>query len=229
MADQNETTITINPTRQSDLEFEIALTGIDDAEPPSVRFVATSLAESCDYSFSCTRVEGEKHKWKASIPKLANVKEDSLPFRIEVIVDGYFFQPAQGKLVLVSAVAPKPKRMVEVTMLTTTPLEEEAPVEETPDVVVENIAPAVELKEDEELISPPIIEEVAAPAGFNAKAVAEGIIKEKMGGLQRPETPGKLFKRDNSGKAVVAGFDSSDVAKTKASNASRVRDILKSI
>lgn len=103
MADQNETTITINPARESELEFEVAMSGIDDYHLPNVRFVATSEAEECDYSFRCRKVEGQKHKWKATIPALKHINENSMTFRVEVIIDGYFFEPAQGKLILVNA------------------------------------------------------------------------------------------------------------------------------
>lgn len=76
--------------------------GMDDMNVPVVRFVITSEAAQCDYSFSCKRVEGEKNKWCAKLPALLHVKESTVKFHVEVIVDGYYFEPAQGSVTLVT-------------------------------------------------------------------------------------------------------------------------------
>lgn len=96
------TTIKINPAKNSDLEFDVMIQGIDDINIPAVRFVITSEVAQCDYAFRCKRVEGEKYKWVASLPALEHVKESTVPFHVEVIVDGYYFEPAQGTVILVT-------------------------------------------------------------------------------------------------------------------------------
>lgn len=94
-----DTTIKINPTKSADLEFEVMVQGIDDKELPTVRFVVED--EAFDRTFKCSRVEGEKHKWCAKLPVMKDIKKESCSFRVEVIVDGYFFTPAKGTLSLI--------------------------------------------------------------------------------------------------------------------------------
>ena len=103
MADSKDTTITINPAQSSELIFDVSMTGIEDSHVPIVRFVAVSKTNKCDYSFVCKKVDGEKSAWRAMITALTHITEHTLAFRIEVIVDGYFFQPAQGTLNLIQA------------------------------------------------------------------------------------------------------------------------------
>lgn len=94
-----DTTLKINPASNAELEFDVMVQGIDDKTPPEVRFVVET--EQYDRMFKCTRVAEEKHKWCAKLPAMKDLKQDSCSFRVEVVVDGYFFVPAKGTLSLV--------------------------------------------------------------------------------------------------------------------------------
>lgn len=94
-------TIKLNPNKGSDLEFDVVIQGIDDADPPVVKFVITSNSAGCGYTFTCSKVTGEKDKWLVKLPELTHIKEESPPFHVEVIVDGYYFQPAEGTITFV--------------------------------------------------------------------------------------------------------------------------------
>lgn len=96
MAD--EATITLNPSKPSELDFEVTIQGIDDAEPPIVRFVVVDDSTNYDHSFRCTKIEDEKHGWSVKLPVLDQFDRERMPFRVEVIVDGYYFEPATGDI-----------------------------------------------------------------------------------------------------------------------------------
>jgi hypothetical protein len=66
-------------------------------------------------------------------------------------------------------------------------------------------------------------------AEFDAKQVAHSIIKNKMGNMVRPDTPGRLFNRSTAGKAVVAGLESPESKREAAVKAARVKEILGSV
>lgn len=99
----NESQISINPAKPSTLEFEVTIQGIEDATPPTVRFVIVSPPEDGDLSFRCTKRTGEKNGWVVKLPKLTHVNSDVAPFRVEVIIDGYYFEPAQGEMTFIKS------------------------------------------------------------------------------------------------------------------------------
>lgn len=95
------TTIKVNNSKQTDLEFDVAIEGLSEQTNPlaDVRFVVNNVNEECNLSVKCKRTEN--NKWLAKLPALhLEAKEQS--FHIEVIVDGYYFAPATGTLILVS-------------------------------------------------------------------------------------------------------------------------------
>ena len=92
--------IQINPKKPSELEFEVLIQGIDKSNIPAVRFVV--MSDTGDLSFNCVKVEGEKDKWLAKIPALSHIKTDAAQFRVEVIVDDYFFTPAEGEITFIT-------------------------------------------------------------------------------------------------------------------------------
>lgn len=96
MAD--EATISLNPSKPSELDFEVTIQGLDDDELPIVRFVVIGDNTNYDHSFRCTKIEDEKHGWSVKLPTLDHIEGDSSSFRVEVIVDGYYFEPAQGEI-----------------------------------------------------------------------------------------------------------------------------------
>lgn len=94
-----KTTIKINPTKPSKLEFDVTITGLDDIKP-KVRFVLCKVHDGVDWVVSCTSVDGDR--WAAHLPALGDVKANTLQFRVEVIADEYFFTPARGEVSLVA-------------------------------------------------------------------------------------------------------------------------------
>lgn len=99
MAD--EATISLNPSKPSELDFEVTIQGLDDDELPLVRFVVIGESSNYDHSFRCTKIEDEKHGWSVKLPTLDHIEGDAAPFRVEVIVDGYYFEPAQGEIAFI--------------------------------------------------------------------------------------------------------------------------------
>jgi len=95
----SEPTIKINPAKACDIEFEVSVQGSEVSEPPIVRFVMNGCD---DYlcTFECTKVEGVK--WSVQIPPLTHFTKTTVPFHVEVIVDGYYFEPAAGTVQLIT-------------------------------------------------------------------------------------------------------------------------------
>lgn len=54
-----------------------------------------------DHSFRCTKSADEKHGWSVKLPSLTHIDGDQASFRVEVIVDGYYFEPAQGEIAFI--------------------------------------------------------------------------------------------------------------------------------
>lgn len=91
--------ISIVKTRDNELEFDINITGAQK-KAPVVRLVIE--APKVHYSFDCNNIEGDK--WLVAIPPLPQLTRKSYPFRLEVIIDGYFFEPYRKTL----SVIPEP-------------------------------------------------------------------------------------------------------------------------
>ena len=97
MADEN--VIKLNPNKSSTLEFDVTVSGLDGA-PPIVRFVIHEMLDGVDWTVKCSKVE--KNRWKASFPAFKNMELDRNTFSVEVIVDEYFFKPAEGEIVFIN-------------------------------------------------------------------------------------------------------------------------------
>lgn len=117
--------IRVNNTKHCELEFDVNIQGISVDNPENgaqVRFVITNV-HGGDLVFKCDHREDNAQKWVVKLPPLPalSTTTDAHMFRIEVIVDGYYFEPASGNLVIlrdpevsVSKTA-KPKVSVNVT------------------------------------------------------------------------------------------------------------------
>lgn len=97
MADEN--VIKLNPNKSSTLEFDVTVSGLDGA-PPTVRFVIHEMLAGVDWTVSCSKIE--KNRWQASFPAFKNMELDRNNFSVEVIVDEYFFKPAEGEIVFIN-------------------------------------------------------------------------------------------------------------------------------
>lgn len=97
MADEN--VIKLNPNKSSTLEFDVTVSGLDGA-PPTVRFVIHEMLAGVDWTVKCSKIE--KNRWQASFPTFKNMELDRNNFSVEVIVDEYFFKPAEGEIVFIN-------------------------------------------------------------------------------------------------------------------------------
>lgn len=88
-----ENVISIVNTRENPLEFDISIQGITDKET-SVKFVIET--NPVHFGFICK--EGDAGKWIVTIPPLPHIERVSYPFHIEIVVDGYYFEPYSGTL-----------------------------------------------------------------------------------------------------------------------------------
>lgn len=95
----SEPTIKINPAKACDIEFEVSVQGSEVSEPPIVRLVMNGCDEYL-CTFECAKTEGSK--WLAKIPPLTHFTKTTVPFHVEVIVDGYYFEPAEGTIQLIT-------------------------------------------------------------------------------------------------------------------------------
>lgn len=90
-------TISIVNTRDNELEFDIDIHGTNK-KIPLVRFVIKD--RSINYSFVCKN--SEDNKWTVKIPKMAQLTKNSYSFKLEVIIDGYYFEPFDGTIDVVA-------------------------------------------------------------------------------------------------------------------------------
>lgn len=84
----------IKTNEENNIDFSLSVSGIQGSEP-DVRFVV----EGADYaaSFPCSR---SSDGWNVIIPKMPLT--EAAGFKVEVIVDGYYFVPVEGDVDLVS-------------------------------------------------------------------------------------------------------------------------------
>jgi len=96
--------IRVNSARETELEFEVNIQGISVEEPENaaqVRFVITDVHKG-DLSFKCERRADSSTKWYVKLAPLSFLSQSSNAhaFRIEVVIDGYYFEPATGNLIV---------------------------------------------------------------------------------------------------------------------------------
>lgn len=206
---KSDPSIKINPHKSADLEFDVVVNGTDDNKP-DVRFVIED--ECCDRMYKC--VKGEtKNSWCAKLPVLTDLKKESYQFRVEIVVDGYFFTPAKGKLAMVQD--PTVKFQAEsarpsVTTSFTVKQEEDKPVEEASGggTVTGQYAPTNDLLKPE-----------YEPPSSHAKAPGtekddENIDMSRLSDLGRP-VPGPSTDPEPEGSdtyEINMGFDPRDIA-----------------
>jgi len=85
--------VTISNTKENVLEFDVEIEGID-SNGMSVRFIIE--ASGVELGFD-SKKQTEK-KWTVNIPALSILEKTSYPFHIDVIVDGYYFEPLHGSV-----------------------------------------------------------------------------------------------------------------------------------
>jgi hypothetical protein len=95
-----QNTIRLNPTKPSELEFEVSISGIENIAPV-VRLVIKDVQDGVDWVVKCKKLE--ESKWQANFPAFPDLKLNTLLFAVEVIVEEeYYFKPAQGSIIFVT-------------------------------------------------------------------------------------------------------------------------------
>ena len=89
--------ITITNTKQNIIEFEADVNGVD-RENIKARFcIETS---DMDLVFPCKRLD---HKWEVTIPPCSILERTAYNFYIDIIADGYYFEPMRGTVNVVGS------------------------------------------------------------------------------------------------------------------------------
>lgn len=91
--------VTITNAKKNTLQFELSIEGLE-AKEVSVRFVVET-AKGIELGFMCKNSDGEK--WEVNIPKLEMLEKTAYPFHIDVIADGYYFEPMKGTINVVGS------------------------------------------------------------------------------------------------------------------------------
>lgn len=87
-------TIKINPNKPSVLEFEVLVSGVEIT--PQVKFILRHAKYGMDWSIDCTSLGN--NKWEASFPVLDSITTESCLFQVVVILDEYYFIPAEAEI-----------------------------------------------------------------------------------------------------------------------------------
>lgn len=195
------TTLSINPTKSSSFEFNVSMQGLEEDSNPSIRFVIQGVYDSCDVSLNCSKVREDT--WSVNIPAGLELAHEEYKFRLEVVVNEYYFEPTEGKLLIVGDPEVKFEESVRPTITTSF----------SPEILVE------EEDLDDDLVLDEPVEE----------SVEEGPPVEIVPPLKEPKTTGKkksLLDRDIDGKPLLKGIDSLDVIKTRQEKAEKLKKIL---
>jgi hypothetical protein len=198
-----------------------------------VRMVLKDTDLGGDLSFTCEPLD-EETQWCVEFPPLSEVlKRDSYPFLLEVIVDGYYFAPADGVITCISTPSvdltgkKKKKPSVKASFVVK---QEDTPVTEqvsqgagtasgtespttallTPELPPEDIEPLTQAEKDR----------------YDPSEVAEQILRKQMKKVQPPSEKGFLFSRTSDGKAHVEGLETKEAKQQMLDKAAKVKQIL---
>lgn len=239
-----------DPANPTVLEFDISIegAGLKRKDNAVVRFVLHTNQDG-DRLYACKHEDG--NLWSVSLPALKEFNKKTLTYTIEVVVDGYFFEAADGDVVI--AVEPKAKAKVapaktrkekEVVTEASGGGEVTGQYAPTNDLLKPEYEPprshakAPGTEKDDEFIDKKKLSDLGSKVvpgegtedsdieTFDPRQVAADLIKSKFGRIQKPTVKGSLFKRDGQGKVVVETAD--DRRKAKEERSAKVREILKS-
>lgn len=246
------TELHINAAKKAELEFDVHIQGITSDDPMEVRFVIKDADLSLLFNCECV----EDAKWCVKFPALNSIlKQSSYDFSLEVIIDGYFFVPAEGKIVFVSKptvdMGKKKKPSVKASF---TVKQDEEDVKES--VVEERVAQgagdasdqsaptnalltpekepdvqaliAAQHRAEDEEDEEETVKPKEAKESFDPHRVADSILKSTFGNVQAPQNKGFLFKRSGDGKPVITGLEDKATKQQLEEKAAKVRKILAS-
>ena len=89
-----ENIVTINNTKENTFELNVSVQGLTS---PDIRVWFTISANGMDISFPCER-EGHGDKWICTVPPLPFIQQTAYPCSLQVVGDGYYFEPFNGTL-----------------------------------------------------------------------------------------------------------------------------------
>lgn len=92
--------ISITNTKENFIEFDISIDGINGQSDILVHFVIET--NEMNIEFKCDKKDDKT--WNATIPPIPFVERTTYPFHIEVIADGYYFEPFNGHVDIVGPV-----------------------------------------------------------------------------------------------------------------------------
>lgn len=238
MAETDTTEISINITKQAKIEFEVHIQGTSD-EDMVVRMVLKDVDVGCDLSFPCDHMEDST--WTVTFPPLSSIlKRSFYPFVLEVVVDGYYFDPAEGVITCASAptvdMSAKKRKKPTVKAAFTVKQDDSTNMSDDSASIKEGVAgsnpetasPTNALLTPE--APPPDTEpltqaELAKQEEFDPSKVAGEIIRKQMKKVVAPTEKGFLFNRDG-GKAHVEGLETKEAKQRMADKAAKVKQIL---
>ena len=88
------TTLSITNSRENELQFDVSVEGTDVSEM-RVRFVIE--ADGTNYMFPCKQSDTPE-KWIVKIPKMSHLEVGTYDFHVEIITNGYYFDPYKGSI-----------------------------------------------------------------------------------------------------------------------------------
>jgi hypothetical protein len=88
----NQPVIKLHNSKETEFEFNVAIQGHNSENAPQVRFVVENI-KGYNVAVDCQSIG--KDLWSAKVPAIATLEENH-NFRVEVIVDGYYFVPTSG-------------------------------------------------------------------------------------------------------------------------------------
>lgn len=209
----------INPSKPSTLEFEVKISGVDKIDP-QVRFVVHSIKDGIDWSVKCKKGKGSK--WIASFPTLTDVELKTCKFSVEVVVDEYFFVPAEGELEFINSPDISfGKQRTDKPIVTTSFQKQDEDIKEAVEDILEDNDPTNALLVPEE--NPEFTEEGEEEVEdeFDPESVAESILQHP---IEKPK--GSLFSRGNDGKIRIPGLESPLQKQQRMERERKIREAL---
>lgn len=91
--------VTITNTKKNTIQFDLSIEGLE-ANNVSVRFVVET-AKDMELGFLCKQQDGDK--WEVDIPEIEILEKTAYPYHIDVIADGYYFEPLKGTMNVVGS------------------------------------------------------------------------------------------------------------------------------
>lgn len=237
-----------DPSSPTTIEFDISIEGAglkrkNDAE---VRFILHT-GQDGDRMFVCKNTS--ESLWSVSLPALKDFNKKTLKYTIEVIVDGYFFEAADGDVIVdaepkAKATPTKAKKEKEVVTEASGGPDVTGQFAPTNDLLKPEYEPpashakAPGTEKDNELVQKKKLSDLGKVTPregtedsdiddeYDPRQVAADLIKSKFGKMQKPAVKGSLFKRDEQGNAIVE--TAADRLKVKEERSAKVKEILKS-